>query len=149
MYSLQGIDNSFLDQLEKEKINIHESFKKGQYFEIYQKHFYIAKIKYGKSYKEKELGSFYSKLLSTLGPDEFTALDQPVKNYLGLGKESFIVAYSIINDCYRSTVAEKKIFFSEIRKRWKLKNTKNKTRIDNISDLKLIDLIMWYKANKG
>ncbi|HTY07977.1 MAG TPA: hypothetical protein VMF29_02310 [Candidatus Edwardsbacteria bacterium] len=128
---------------------IHETFERGQYFEIYKKHFYAAKVKYGDNRKEKELGSFYSKLLSTLGPDKFTALDQPIKDYFGLGKESFIVAYSIINDCYLDTVAEKKNVIAEIRQRWKVQNTKNELDIDKICDLKLIALIMWSKANKG
>lgn len=100
-YSLQGIDNDFLDGLEKQKSEILSKIKSNQICELYLNTFKRAKIKRKEMHTEKDLGSFFSKLVHTFNPSDYCALDNPIKELFGLKKEGFFIAFIIISNTYK------------------------------------------------
>lgn len=147
-YSLQGIDNKYLDRLESNKHEILEAIHDNLvqlYFDFFNK----AEIKHGNGFKEKDLGSFFAKLVHTFRPDEFCALDNPIKNYFGLKKESFFISFFIISDEYKHWATENQQTILTIKEKFRLADKSRTLNHDLLTDLKLLDLIFWSKANKG
>jgi len=147
-YSLQGIDNKYLDRLESNKHEILEAIHDNLvqlYFDFFNK----AEIKHGNGFKEKDLGSFFAKLVHTFRPDEFCALDNPIKNYFGLKKESFFISFFIISDEYKHLATENQQTILKIKEKFRLADKSRTLNHDLLTDLKLLDLIFWSKANKG
>lgn len=147
-YSLQGIDNKYLDRLESHKQKILEAIHNNLvqlYFDFFNK----AEIKHGNGFKEKDLGSFFAKLVHTFRPNEFCALDNPIKNYFGLKKESFFISFIIISDEYKHWATENQQTILTIKEKFRLADKSRTLNHDLLTDLKLLDLIFWSKANRG
>ena len=83
-YSLQGIDNNFLQNLESKKLEMLTLIREDALSELYFNHFAEAKIKHKNRVVTKNLGSFFAKFVHTFRPKDYCALDNPIKNYLGL-----------------------------------------------------------------
>ena len=147
-YSLQGIDNNYLDKLEGLKKEILNNIRTDNLAQLYFDTFNKAIIKHGKVFKEKDLGSFFAKLVHTFRPDEYCALDNPIKNYFGLKKESFFISFLIISIEYKHWANDNKHLLKIIRERFKQKDKKGILQHDKLTDLKLLDLIFWSKANR-
>jgi len=147
-YSLQGIDNLFLSKLEKDKTEILRLIRENNLSQLYYDFFYKAKLKHGDGFKEKDLGSFFAKLVHTFNPDNYCALDNPIKDYFGLSKESFFISFQIISKSYAEWGNHHKEIINKLKIR--LQQIDNQTIIkqEKLTDLKLLDLIFWSKANK-
>ena len=146
-YSLQGIDNNFLNLLETQKETIIQHIDAGNLADLYFSFFASAQIQHGDATINKNLGSFFAKLIHTFCPDKFCALDNPIKNYFGLGKESFYVAFIIVSQAYQEWSAENHILMKRIRNEFE-KNTIARPYSNKMSDLKLLDMIFWYQSNR-
>jgi len=146
-YSLQGIDNDYLDGLEKQKSVILTKIRSNQICELYLESFKKAKIKRKEIYTEKDLGSFFSKLVHTFNPTNYCALDNPIKELFGLKKESFFIAFIVISNTYKKWSKENPDLIKKIRKEFINLDVKKKIEHEKISDLKLLDLIFWSIAN--
>ncbi|MGG7034366.1 MAG: hypothetical protein ACI7YS_04120 [Flavobacterium sp.] len=147
-YSLQGIDNNYLDKLEGLKKEILKNIRADKLAQLYFDTFNKAVIKHGKDFKEKDLGSFFAKLVHTFRPDEYCALDNPIKNYFGLKKESFFISFFIISVEYKHWATDNKKLIKIIREKFKQADKKGILQHDKLTDLKLLDLIFWSKANR-
>ena len=147
-YSLQGIDNGFLDELESRKREIINIIRADKLTQLYFDTFKKAKVKYNGTTKEKELGSFFAKLVHTFRPEECCALDNPIKNYFGLGKESFFISFFIISVVYKNWATDNKKIIDRIRTDFQEIDKNNKIQHSNITDFKLLDLIFWTKADR-
>jgi hypothetical protein len=147
-YSLQGIDNNYLDKLEGLKKEILKNIRADKLAQLYFDTFNKAVIKHGKDFKEKDLGSFFAKLVHTFRPDEYCALDNPIKNYFGLKKESFFISFFIISFEYKHWATDNKKLIKIIRVKFKQADKKGILQHDKLTDLKLLDLIFWSKANR-
>lgn len=147
-YSLQGIDNNYLDKLEGLKKEILKNIRADKLAQLYFDNFNKAVIKHGKDFKEKDLGSFFAKLVHTFRPDEYCALDNPIKNYFGLKKESFFISFIIISYEYKHWATDNKKLLKIIRDKFKQADRKGILQHDKLTDLKLLDLIFWSKANR-
>lgn len=147
-YSLQGIDNNFLDMLEKEKEIILKHIDNSDIPTLYFGFFASAPIQHGSKTVNKDLGSFFAKLVHTFCPDKYCALDNPIKNYFGLNKESFYVAFIIVSQAYEEWARENPILMQKIRNEFE-KNSVAKTYSAKMTNLKLLDMIFWYQANKA
>ncbi len=141
-YSLQGVDGKYLDDLENKKQRILELIEIDDIATLYFEFFAKAKIKHGNQKKEKNLGSFFAKLIHTFVPEKYSALDNPIKEYLGLAKESFYISLFVINEAYREWITENPEIIGVIRA-----EAGNYSK-EKMTDLKLLDLIFWYEANK-
>jgi hypothetical protein len=147
-YALQGIDNDFLDQLEGNKKEILILIRENKLSQLYFNVFFKAKVKYKDSYKEKDLGSFFAKLVHTFRPDDYCALDNPIKDYFGLSKESFFFSFFIISKAYKNWATNNQEILNTIKSRFKQLDKHEIIKQDKLTDLKLLDLIFWSKANR-
>jgi len=147
-YSLQGIDNGFLDALEKEKSAILQCIDSNELSRLYFSFFAFAQLQHGDGIVTKDLGSFFAKLVHTFCPDKFCALDNPIKNYFRLGRESFFVAFMIISQAYQEWVEKNPALMRQIRDELE-KNSIAKSYSAKMTNLKLLDLIFWYQANRA
>ncbi|HEY0261727.1 MAG TPA: hypothetical protein VGB95_01785 [Chitinophagales bacterium] len=146
-YSLQGIDNFRLSEFEKQKKEILEDIRNNKLSELYFSTFFKVKIKHGNSYQEKDLSSFFAKLIHTFRPNDYCALDNPIKDHFGLKKESFFISFFIISNTYKLWSENNKQIIQEIRKQFQ-KADKNETiKHNQLTNLKILDLIFWHKAN--
>ncbi len=98
--------------------------------------------------KKKTLVHFFAKLVHTFRPDEYCALDNPIKNYFGLKKESFFISFFIISVEYKHWATDNKKLLKVIREKFKQADKKGILQHDKLTDLKLLDLIFWSKANR-
>jgi hypothetical protein len=146
-YSLQGIDSRYLDKLEGRKKEILKNIRSGRLAKLYFDIFHKANIKHGKYYKAKSLGSFFAKLVHTFRPDEYCALDNPIKNYFGLSKESFFVSFCIISAEYKRWSLNNNTQMNIIREKFEQADKNNLLEHHKLTDLKILDLIFWSKAN--
>ena len=146
-YSLQGIDNGFLNNLELNKKEILENIKSDKLTVLYFSTFCKASIKHGENFVEKDLGSFFAKLVHTFRPEYYCALDNPIKNYFKL-KKSFFLSFIIISDVYKKWSKENENILSEIRRRFEQADKEKIIKQDKLTDLKLLDLIFWSKSNR-
>lgn len=147
-YSLQGIDNDYLDYLSKNSRIILSHIKNDALADLYFDYFAKASIKHKETRNPRDLGSFFAKLVHTFRPSDYCALDNPIKNFFGLKKESFFISFNLISFAYKSWAAENNETIRELRKGFKFIDTENIIKHNSITDLKLIDLVYWTKANK-
>jgi len=147
-YSLQGIDNNYLDKLENAKPEILNLIRKNSLTKLYIDYFSKAKIKHGTSEIEKDFGSFFAKLVHHFSPNEYCALDNPIKQYFGLSKESFVISFFIISEQYKNWAENNQESLLKIRQRFEAKDEMRVINHKLLTDLKLLDLIFWSKANR-
>jgi hypothetical protein len=147
-YSLQGIDGNHLDRLEQEKEKILQFIDDDDLPKLYYEFFADVPLQHAKNVVLRTLASFFAKFVHTFSPDKYCALDNPIKNYLGLRKESFYIAFVVISQAYKEWASENPNLMQQIR--MELENDKiGKSFSNKMTDLKLLDLIFWYQANKG
>ena len=146
-YALQGIDNGFLGMLEKEKKVILQYIDNDDISTLYFDFFASAQIRHGDGIVSKNLGSFFAKLVHTFCPDKFCALDNPIKNYFGLGKESFFMAFIIVSQAYQEWAKENPVIMRKIRNEFE-NNSTAKPYSTKMTNLKLLDLIFWDHTNR-
>ncbi|MCS3871430.1 hypothetical protein J3D55_004346 [Chryseobacterium ginsenosidimutans] len=148
-YSLQGIDNNYLEKLENAKPEILKLIRANFLTKLYIDFFSKAKIKHGEFEKEKDLGSFFAKLVHHFLPNEYAALDNPIKQYFCLSKESFVLSFFIISEEYKSWAENNQEILLDIRQKFEYKDEKKIINHELLTDLKLLDLIFWSKANRN
>lgn len=147
-YSLQGIDNEFLDKLENEKPTILDLIERDELAKLYFDYFAKARIRNKENYKEKALGSFFAKIVHTFRPNDYCALDNPIKKYFGLQGESFFIAFLVISKAYKIWARENPKIIKNIRKEFKRIDSTGFFQHDKMTDLKFLDLVFWIKANR-
>ncbi len=148
MYALQGIDNKYLDRLEANKRDILKHIRADNLAQLYFDVFNKAIIKHGDSFVEKDLGSFFAKLVHTFRPKDYCALDNPIKNFFGLKKESFFISFFIISLEYKHWATDNKMLMQTIKDKFRFADLNQIINHDQLTDLKLLDLIFWSKANR-
>ncbi|MCL2347834.1 MAG: hypothetical protein FWC50_06175 [Planctomycetaceae bacterium] len=147
-YSLQGIDKKFLDKLEKDKGNILCDIRNDKLAELYFRYFKDAEIQHGDDIKKRELGSFFTKLVHTFQPNKYCALDYKIKKYFELKNESYFISFCVISAAYRDWATDHREIIQKIRNRFTQANKKENVKHEKLTDLKLLDIIFWSKANR-
>ena len=147
-YSLRSSDNKFVEQLERNKESILNHIKEDKLAELYFAMFSKVKIKHLMWTIEKDQGSFFAKLVHTFRPYEYCALDNPIKAYFGLKNESFFSSFYIISNAYKIWAADNKEIMTNIKNEFKKHDSESILNFERMSDLKLLDLIFWSKANR-
>lgn len=146
-YSLQGIDNDFLDRLENMKIDILALIRQNNIEKLYFDNFRSAVLKRKDKLQPADLTSFFAKLVHTFNPQFYCALDNPIKNHFKLSKESFYLSFLIISSQYKKWCDENQPLIQIIRAELKKLDSENIINFEKLTDLKLLDLIFWSKAN--
>lgn len=144
-YSLQGIDGNHLDQLESHKAEILHLVDEGKLAKLYFDYFADVPLHYGDRVVRKTLGSFFAKVVHTLKPDAYCALDNPIKDYLGLWRESFFIAFVVVSHAYSEWTLENPTLVQQMRAA--LESHMGKAYSTQMTDLKVLDLIFWHQAN--
>ncbi len=154
-YLLQGIDNKYLETLENQKSEIYNLIENNRLTELYIRYFASAQItqKEKKTQKEKvvirNLGSFFTKFVHTFKPNEYCALDNPIKKYFGLKNESFFISFITISQVYKEWIKDNEKIVTKIRQKLEQVEPNNILSNPKLSDMKILDLIFWKKANKN
>jgi hypothetical protein len=150
MYSLQGVDTDYLEKLNENKEVISGLIDEGNLSKLYFDFFESAEIGTKNGNKKKTLGSFFTKLVHTLMPEEYTPVDIPMKNYFGFKKDSYFIAMIVISlafkfwcDKNRKMVEEfKSLMCENLLKDYSIKISK-----DKVTDMKVMNTIFWSVAN--
>ena len=146
-YSLQGIDNNFLNNLEKEKPEMLNLIRQDKLSELYFNYFAGAKIRHKDTFVIRNLGSFFAKFVHTFRPADYCALDNPIKNYFGLKGESFFIAFLAVSKSYKMWSEKEPQIIKVIHQEFKELDKNIVFQHNKISDLKLLDLIFLTKAS--
>lgn len=147
-YALQGIDNDYLDSLEENKQAILGLLTDSKLIELYFAYFAKAKLKHRDKTVNVDLASFFAKLVHTFKPNEYCALDNPIKNYFGLEKESFYMAFMIISSEYKAWIIENPVMLKSIREQIRKIDAEKIIVQEKLTDMKIMDLLFWRIANK-
>lgn len=146
-YALQGIDNKCLDRLENQKKEILKLIQENKLVELYFQFFYQVEIQRKDTFSKKDLGSFFSKFIHTFKPDEYCALDNPIKKFFGLKNEGFVTSFFIISEVYKQWAIDNQKLIKKITESIKIIDKAQLINYDKLTDLKLLDLIFWGMAN--
>lgn len=146
-YSLQGIDGGYLDRLEASKDSILRLINDDHLAELYAAYFANVELKHGAGTSRKNLGSFFAKLVHTFKPDMYCALDNPIKDALGLKNESFYIAFLVVSAAYREWARDNPGLMRRIRAELE-RNETGRAYSPAMTDLKLLDLVFWHRANR-
>jgi hypothetical protein len=147
MYALQGIDKEYLNNLESEKESILDALEADELTALYLKYFAQASIRHGTTQRMKNLGSFFAKLTHTFRPSDYCALDNPIKRHFGLGNEGFYLSFIAISNAYKLWLQHNVKATADIRQQLQV-HPVGQTYSTKMTDLKLLDLIFWLRANK-
>lgn len=91
--------------------------------------------------------SFCSKLFHTILPDEFPPVDNPIKRKFHLQREEFIKSVLIIKRGYQLFIKENQDKINLIRKLLS-KPKFAYLRINELSDIRILDMYYWFKENR-
>ncbi|HZV71027.1 MAG TPA: hypothetical protein VFG10_15840 [Saprospiraceae bacterium] len=145
-YGLSYIDRDCLKMLERNKNEIIDKIDNSP-FVIYEKYFANAIVTFKGEKHHRSLNSFFTKLAHTVSPHKFSALDNPIRKYLKVNSESFFISYILINDAYLHWIKQNNSVLLALREKIRYHDKENILSIETLSDLKLLDMIFWFKAN--
>ena len=130
----RGVINFFNENFDKFKEEIKKEKDIRKFFEKY-------------CCRVRKEASFCSKLFHTILPDEFPPVDNPIKKKFYLQKEEFIKSVLIIKLGYKLFIAENPDKITLIRKLLS-KPKFAYLRINELSDIRILDMYYWFKENR-
>lgn len=148
-YSIQGVTDEYLQFLEQEKSVILDLSNENHIDQIFEDYFesnancIIKDVPYTH-------GVFYTKLIHTLKPEEFCALDSKIAENLKVNTMDWAVGLNDASCAYKLFSERHTEFISKTRDALKRRIEYHHAsfKIDRFTNLKLLDMIMWYKSNK-
>lgn len=143
-YGIQGVDTAYLQKLEGAKADMLELINAREIGQLYQDYFSQQKIQHGEGEKiAKDLGSFCAKFVHTFLPHDYCPLDNPIREKLGVAKESFFISFLILSQAYQEWAANHQSLLQEVRSL--LAQDSSLSVIDHakLTDIKLLDMIFW------
>jgi hypothetical protein len=146
-YAIQGADINFLNRLESNKQLILDYIRSGKLAQLYFKFFSMVDAKGKTGLIRKDFGSFFTKVVHTIKPSTYCALDNQIKDYFNLSKESYFISFLVVSQAYRNWSAKNIKIVSSFNDSIKRIDRNKIINFKKLTDLKLLDLIFWYKAN--
>lgn len=149
-YSLQGVNSGYLEWLNNHKKEIGKFIETDNLSELYFKYFVSAKIKTKSGTKKKTLGSFFTKLVHTLKPEDYTPVDIPMKNYFGFEKDSYYIAMIVISKAFKDWCNKNRTLVEDFKEqmcKYVNKNYKIAIGKELVTDMKVMNTIYWSIAN--
>lgn len=137
-YSLLGISSDGIDKLEHDKSIILDLIHQDNISKLYFEHFATG---------EKHFGSFFTKIVHTFNPDNYCAVDNPIKEYFELNRESYFISLLVISSAFKNWANKNRPRIDSIRKELKNADKNNLLQHDKITDMKLLNLIFWSVAD--
>jgi hypothetical protein len=145
-YSLQGIDGRHLALLESNKKRLLRCVARDRLVPLYRQFFADATILHKGLPVQKNLGSFFAKFVHTFNPTVYCALDNPIRELLGLKRESFFQSFLAISAAYRTWISRNPQSMAVLRA---AVPTSARRYSDQMTDLKCLDLVFWQRANEA
>ncbi len=90
-----------------------------------------------------DLAPFFAKLVHNFKPNDYCALDNPIKNYFGLKRERFYLAFMIISSEYKAWIINNHILLKSIRDQIAQIDSGNIIIQEKLTDMKIMDLLFW------
>ncbi len=151
-YRIQGIDGGTIKRLDNNKEKKDEILKlieSNQLSDLYFNHFANVEINRKDKIKEKNLGSFFTKIVHTFKPDDYTPLDIPLRKYFDLEDESYLVSFIVVSNAYKKWANEidNNERLKSLRKELKDADKNNLIQHSRVTDMKLLNLIFWSVAD--
>lgn len=149
-YSLQGVTSDYLNKLNFERDKIIGFIVDDNLAELYFKYFHFQELETKAGNKTKSLGSFFTKLVHTYKPSEYTPVDMPMKDFFGLNNESYFVSMIVISRAFKKWANENGNIISEFKDLLiDYMAKENHMVIDKtkITDIKVMNTIFWSIAN--
>lgn len=146
-YSLSGADEDFFAHLSTNKNVIIKFVDAYEFNALYDQFFHKVEMKNGIDKKtgklkrvKKNQGSFFSKLIHTLKPNEYCVVDNYVRQLFKLENESYLLSMLVITEVYKKFSRQNSSVMNELEvvfKGWDVFEE------NKLTDLKLLDLVMW------
>lgn len=147
-YSLR-VAESYVDRLDNNKHLILNQITVNPLC-VYKTNFTNVPTNYKGRIIYKAQSSFFSKLMHTVNPDHYCALDNPIKNKIfELKTEGFFFSYCLINDVYTQWINSNLKLLTDLRNSVQQVDTANLLQMTELTNMKVLDMIFWYKANIG
>jgi hypothetical protein len=145
-YSLQGIDEGHLARLEANKRKLLRCITCDRLVPLYRRYFADATILHKGQPVQKNLSSFFAKFVHTFNPEKYCALDNPIRELLGLKREGFFLSFLAISAAYLTWISQHPEFMAQVRAAVPASAQRYANQMTN---LKLLDLVFWQRANEG
>ena len=145
-YALQGIDSAQLLQLEASKPRMLRCVVRDHLVPLYRQYFADAVLTHAGLQVHKNLNSFFTKFVHTFRPEEYCALDNPIKELLGLKRENFVSSFLAISAAYQVWIQRHPHALDTLRSAVPPSAHGYSAQM---TDVKLLDLYFWHRANKA
>ena len=153
-YSLRGIDNTRIESFESKKNELISMIETDKLADLYFNHFACVEIKNNDKVIEKNLGSFFTKIVHTFRPEEYTPIDNAIKKFFGLAGESYFIAMIVISNAYLKWANEHRKKMEELKRQLSKEIKENLNGMvtneitKSITDMKLLNILFWSIAEK-
>lgn len=138
-YSLRGMTSDYLEKFDnpKKKKEILQLIHEDRLVELYQMFT-----------EEKHFGSFFTKLVHTYNPLNYTQVDGPIKKHFKLEHESYFVAFIVISNAYKKWADNNKVLLAELKDGFaKADEAGYIEKCEYINEMKILNMIFWSEAN--
>lgn len=149
-YALQGVDSRYLKMLNEHKSTIKELLINDDVVELYFTYFHQQEMSYGRSFRKKNLGSFYTKLCHTFNKEKYTPMDNPMRHHFGLNNESFPISMIVVSNGFKGWCNSNRKLTEQLKLHIADEiSTELQIPIaaSGITDMKLMDMIYWSVSN--
>lgn len=137
-YSILGLSKSDIKIFESKKNNIISLAKQqNRLSELYFSYF---------TFDNKQLGSFFTKIVHTFQPDDYCPIDNPIRAYFNLDRESYFVSIIVISNAFKKWAEKNSLRIKNIKKHLKQADNIKLLQHDKLTNMKLLNLIFWSVA---
>jgi hypothetical protein len=113
---------------------------------LYRQYFADAPLTHVGHTVHRNLNSFFTKFVHTFRPKEYCALDNPIKELLGHKRENFVNSFFAISAAYGAWIQRHPQSIISLREAVPLQARELSNKM---TDVKLMDLFLWHRANKA
>lgn len=137
-YSILGITKDGLDKLEQNKHLILNLIQQDNLSELFFQHFKTENAHYG---------SLFTKIVHTFNPENYCAVDIPIRVFFGLQHESYFVCLIVISSAFKIWANDHKQRMDDLRIALENADKNNLLQSCRVTDIKLLNIIFWSLAN--
>lgn len=148
---LRGIacDSPFFNKLARDRKKIRRLVQKGQLLKLYRNYFERTEVKRDNRKVPREQGSFFAKLTHCICPCKYAPMDTRVRAFLGLQNTCSVVSFEVITNSYHQWRKQNARRMTRLKKVAVKADDKDRLRVRDLSDLRILDMILWRAADKN
>ena len=153
-YGIKNFPKELYSQFDENKIDILPNIEYGNFdglYDVYRD--FIISFHNFEFYSEKKhdilsIKSFYTKLVHTFIPKNYSMLDNNIICYFNTDSVDFFEAFACISRVYELWSEKNQDIIQRFREAIEKHDTKKVFPKDKITDLKILDMIFWVEAKK-